>query len=198
MIVHFWHTSKQPSSRWPFCTFGLTIILKKTEVYQKPPQGIYRPPKFNIDGHPLNAVDQFINLGSITSNNVSITKDMDNRLAKACSPFGRPQKPVWQNHSLRLTTKIQVYKTVVLSTLLYWSESWVLIWVMGPGSTLSCSNVSTSGVFVPSWEASGRTTRQTQRFWSEQVYQASRLYSCSGSSAGQVTYHAWMTQDYQK
>ncbi len=126
MIVHFWHTSKQPSSRWPFCTFGLTIILKKTEVYQKPPQGIYRPPKFNIDGHPLNAVDQFINLGSITSNNVSITKDMDNRLAKACSPFGRPQKPVWQNHSLRLTTKIQVYKTVVLSTLLYWSESWVL------------------------------------------------------------------------
>ena len=35
---------------------------------------------------------------------------------------------MWQDHSLRISTKIQVYKAVVLSTLLYGSETWVLYW----------------------------------------------------------------------
>ena len=39
--------------------------------------------------------------------------------------IGRLQKRVWQNHSLRISTKIQVYKAVVISTLLYGSETWV-------------------------------------------------------------------------
>ena len=51
---------------------------------------------------------------------------MDNRLAKASSSFGRLQKRVRQNHSLRLSTKLQVYRAVVVTTLLYGSESWVL------------------------------------------------------------------------
>lgn len=55
-----------------------------------------------------------------------ISKDVDHQLAKACSSLGHLQKHVWQTHSLRLLSKIQVYKAVVLSTLLYGSESWVL------------------------------------------------------------------------
>ena len=35
------------------------------------------------------------------------------------------QKRVWQNHLLRLSTKLQVYRAVVVTTLLYGSESWV-------------------------------------------------------------------------
>jgi len=96
-------------------TFGLTISLKKTEVmYQKPTKDTYNLPKINISGHSLNAVDQFTYLGCIISNDLTIFKDLDHRLAKACS-FGRLQKCAWQNHSLRL-----------LCTLLCGSESWVL------------------------------------------------------------------------
>lgn len=107
--------------------YGLTISLKKTEVlYQPPPRVQYIPPSITIDTTCLSAVDQFTYLGSVISNDASITKDIDNRLSKANSAFGRLRKRVWDNHSLRLTTKIQVYRAAVLSTLLYGSESWVL------------------------------------------------------------------------
>ena len=49
--------------------------------------------------------------------------DVDNRLAKASSAFGRLQRRIWQNHSLRLSTKLQVYRAVVVTTLLCRSES---------------------------------------------------------------------------
>ncbi|GFO10738.1 hypothetical protein PoB_003724300 [Plakobranchus ocellatus] len=41
------------------------------------------------------------------------------------SSFGRLYKRVWNNKSLKIKTKIQVYKAVVLTTLLYGSETWV-------------------------------------------------------------------------
>ncbi|CAH1266354.1 Hypp3340 [Branchiostoma lanceolatum] len=107
--------------------FGLTISLKKTEVmYQKPPRGTYTPPQISIDGQSLNAVEHFTYLGSVISNDATVTKDVDSRLGKACSSFGRLQKRVWKNHSLRLSTKIQVYRAVVITTLLYGAETWVL------------------------------------------------------------------------
>ena len=46
------------------------------------------------------------------------------RMLTTASP--KLQKHVWQNHSLHLTTKIQVYKTAVLITLLYGAKTWVL------------------------------------------------------------------------
>ena len=44
----------------------------------------------------------------------------------AAPRFGRLQKRVWRNHSLRLTTKIQLYRAAVITTLLYGAETWVL------------------------------------------------------------------------
>ena len=48
-------------------------------------------------------------------------KDVENSIAKASSSFGRLQKRVWKNHSLRIETKIKVYRAVVMTTLLYGS-----------------------------------------------------------------------------
>ncbi|WP_293703670.1 hypothetical protein, partial [Thiolapillus sp.] len=107
--------------------FGLTISLKKTEVlYQPPPREAYSPPHISIDGTNLNAVEHFTYLGSVISNDATVSKDLDNRLSKASSSFGRLSKRVWQSHSLRLSTKIQVYRAVVVPTLLYGAETWVL------------------------------------------------------------------------
>ena len=45
---------------------------------------------------------------------------------KPLGSFIRVSKRVWQSHSLRLSTKIQVYRAVVIPTLLYGAETWVL------------------------------------------------------------------------
>ena len=125
------HRGSPPGCFQPLCkatkAFGITISLKKTEVmFQKPPREVYTPPHIVIGGHQLNAVEHFTYLGSVIWKDATMAKDVDNRIAKASSSFGRLQKRVWQNHSLRLTTKIQVYKTAVLTTLLYGAEIWVL------------------------------------------------------------------------
>ena len=47
---------------------------------------------------------------------------------QASSSFGRLSKRVQQSHSLCLSTKIQVYRAVIIPTLLYGAETWVLYW----------------------------------------------------------------------
>ena len=70
--------------------FGLTISLKKTEVLcQPPPRMAHSPPHISIDGTNLNAVEHFTYLFSVISNNATVSKDLDNRLSKASSSFGR-------------------------------------------------------------------------------------------------------------
>ena len=56
----------------------------------------------------------------------TVSKDLDNCFSKASSSFGSLSKRAWQSHSLRLSTKIQVSRAVVIPTLLYGAETWVL------------------------------------------------------------------------
>ena len=77
-------------------------------------------------GTNLNAVEHFTYLVCVFSNDAKISKDLDTRLSKASSSFGIRSKRVWQSHVLRLSTKIQVYRAVVIPTLLYVAETWVL------------------------------------------------------------------------
>ena len=107
-------------------TFDLTISWKKAELlYQHPPREAYSP-HVNIDGTNWNAMVHFTYLGSVISNDAKVSKDLDNCPSKASSSFGRLSKRVWQSHLLHLSVKIQVYKAVVIPTLLYGAETWVL------------------------------------------------------------------------
>ena len=64
--------------------------LKKTEVlYQPPLREAYSPFHVSIDGTNINAVERFTYLGSVISNDATVTKNLDNRLSKACNSFGR-------------------------------------------------------------------------------------------------------------
>ena len=99
--------------------FGLTISLRKTEVlYLPPPHVGYSSPHISTDGTNLNAVEHFTYLGSVIFNDTMTSTDLDNHLSKASSSFGRLSKRAWQSHSLCLCTKIQVYRAIVVSTLL--------------------------------------------------------------------------------
>ena len=106
--------------------FGLGFSLKKTEVlYQSAPHEEYRSPHISIGDTELISTQQFTYLGCTISSDAKIDKEIDNRLAKANCSFGRLYKRVWNNKSLKYKTKIRAYRAVVLTTLLYSSETWV-------------------------------------------------------------------------
>ncbi|XP_076052873.1 uncharacterized protein LOC143032285 [Oratosquilla oratoria] len=77
------------------------------------------------DALRLFGLEQFIYLGSTISSDARIDKEIGNRLSKANSSFGKLYKRVWNNKNLKNKTKTHVYRAVVLTTLLYGSETWV-------------------------------------------------------------------------
>jgi len=62
---------------------------------------------------PTSATWQY----SSTDANADI--DISARIAEASSSFGRLSKRLWNDHGLRLDTKVAVYKAAVLSGLLF-------------------------------------------------------------------------------
>ena len=107
--------------------FGLTISTKKTEVLHQPsPQAVYIQPSITVNGQLLNAVDKFTYLGSTLSRHVVIDEEVNLRIAKASTAFGRLRKTVWERDGLSLETKLKVYRSAVLTSLLYASETWTV------------------------------------------------------------------------
>jgi len=107
--------------------FGLTVSLKKTEVMLQPSSDTaYIPPVIRVGDVTLNVVDKFCYLGSIFANTTNSESDITARLSKASSALGRLTKRLWDDHGIRLDTKVTVYKAAVLTVLLYGCETWVL------------------------------------------------------------------------
>ena len=70
--------------------FSLEVSIKKTEVLHQPaPTEDYHSPIITIGETDLKSVQQFTYLGCTISSDANIDKEIDNRLAKANSTFGR-------------------------------------------------------------------------------------------------------------
>lgn len=107
--------------------FGLTISTKKTEVmYQPAPGKPYKEPTVTVNGEQLTAVDRFTYLGSTLSRTTLIDDESDTRIAKASAAFGRLRTLVWNRKGVHLSTKLKVYRAIVLTTLLYACETWTV------------------------------------------------------------------------
>ena len=101
-------------------SFGLTISTKKTEVLHQPaPRKPYLEADIKVNSERLKAVDKFTSLGSTLSRNVTIDDEVQCRLAKASSAFGRLSQQVWNRRGIRIETKIKVYRAAVITTLPY-------------------------------------------------------------------------------
>ncbi|KAI8487404.1 hypothetical protein Bbelb_348730 [Branchiostoma belcheri] len=103
--------------------FCLTISVKKTEVMG---QGTPVPPLITLHGNPLQTVDRFTYLGSVMTSTHSLDEEINVRIGRAAASFGKLSKRVWENQKLTKKTKVLVYNTCVLSTLLYGSEAWTV------------------------------------------------------------------------
>ena len=81
-----------------------------------------------MKGQRLQVVDKFTYLGSTLSRVVHIHDEVNARIAKASAAFGRLRGSIWDRSGIRLDTKlkVQVYRSVVLPTLLYACETWTV------------------------------------------------------------------------
>ena len=105
-------------------SYDLTISIKKTEVvYQPAPGKPYKEPTITVKGQRLQVVDKFTYLGSTLSR---VDDKVNARIAKASAAFGRLRGSIWDRSGIRLDTKLKVYRSVVLPTLLYACETWTV------------------------------------------------------------------------
>nr|VZI24626.1 unnamed protein product [Spirometra erinaceieuropaei] len=86
--------------------FSLIINTQKTVVMHQPPPNSATAP---------NAPPP-----------ISIDDEVANRIAKASQAFGHLQSTVWNRHGLQLSTKLKMYKAVILPTLIYGAETWTV------------------------------------------------------------------------
>nr|VZI18296.1 unnamed protein product [Spirometra erinaceieuropaei] len=110
--------------------FGLVINTQKTVVMHQPPPNSATapnaPPQISVNGTQLQVVENFPYLGSTLSHNTKIDDEVANRISKASQAFGRLQSTVGNRHGLQLSTKLKMYKAVILPTLLYGAETWTV------------------------------------------------------------------------
>ena len=74
----------------------------------------------------IAAVDNFTHLGSDIINDGEVVNEVSVRLGKAARAFGCWRSSIFDNRGLSVMIKREVYRAVVLSTLLYGSETWVV------------------------------------------------------------------------
>ncbi len=98
----------------------LKVNSKKTKVMKK--NATVNTP-VNIDGAPLEDVQEFVYLGSKMTADGDCDVEVNVRISKANQAFAM-LKSVWRSTNLSLHTKIRIYKGNVLSVLLNGSQCW--------------------------------------------------------------------------
>nr|VZH92726.1 unnamed protein product [Spirometra erinaceieuropaei] len=102
--------------------FGLSINTEKTVVmHQPPPNTVHNASQIIVGGTQLQVVDIFTYLGC-----TKIDEEVARHVSKANQAFGRLQNTVWNRHGLHLNTKLKMFKSVIMPTLLYGAETWTV------------------------------------------------------------------------
>ena len=99
---------------------GMNIQVEKTKIMK---MNTNNSEPVIINNQYIEEVDEFTYLGSKVSTDGDSGKDVQTRLAKANQAFGS-LNAVWKSKQLRVKTKIRIFKSNVLSVLLYGSECW--------------------------------------------------------------------------
>ena len=107
--------------------FGLAINAAKTKIiFQPAPDSNQSDPKITINETELKTVTKFTYLGSTVNKQNSLEDEINHRLKAASSAYGALYKRVWSQKSLTTETKCKVYRSLVLSSLLYSAETYTL------------------------------------------------------------------------
>ena len=108
-------------------SYDLTNSIETTEVvYQPASDKPSKGPTITVKGQRLQVVDKFTYLGSSLSRAGPFEDEVNARIAKASAACGRLRGSIWDRSGIRLDTKLKVYRSVVLPTILSTCETWTV------------------------------------------------------------------------
>ncbi|KAK4325426.1 hypothetical protein Pmani_004021 [Petrolisthes manimaculis] len=125
LVAHEEHALKRLINKLSHAcdVFSLEMCISKTEVLV---QGANEDPAITLNGSQLAVVDKFTYLGSVMSKGGFMEDEVNTRIGKAAAAFGKLIRRAWTNGKLTMKTKMLIYQSCVLSSLMYGSESWTL------------------------------------------------------------------------
>ena len=101
-------------------TIGLKVNEQKTQIIRKNTRS---DQPIMLDNKPLEDVQEFVYLGSKVTPDGDCINEINSRISKAGQAFGM-LRSIWKNKNLSLNTKVRIFKSNVLSVLLYGAECW--------------------------------------------------------------------------
>lgn len=104
--------------------YGIEISAEKSKILVSSHKHLPSP-NITINGQMLEEVKDFKCLGSFVSADGSSTKEIKTRIGIATSAMTR-LAGIWKSNAISFQAKVRLYKSLVLSTLLYGFESWTL------------------------------------------------------------------------
>ena len=105
-------------------TYDLTINADKTKVFTSDGSRAI----INLDNVQLEQVQHFKYLGSIVEEQkIAATADITNRIGQATAIFGTLTWCFWRKSNINISTKMRIFRSLILSVLPYEAESWTLL-----------------------------------------------------------------------
>ena len=80
----------------------------------------------SVQGESVEIVEGFTYLGSVVHRSTSCKAEVNRRIAKARGAMNSLNKTVWRSRHLSRGTKVRVFRSLVMSVLLYSCEAWTL------------------------------------------------------------------------
>lgn len=105
-------------------SYGMEISAEKSKILVNS-HNHTTPTNIVMNGQTLEEVKDFKYLGSFVSEDGSSSKEIKTRIGIATSAMTRLAR-IWKSNTISFPVKLRLYKSLVLSTLLYGCESWTL------------------------------------------------------------------------
>lgn len=108
-------------------SWQLLISVTKSKVMVVSKDAAAASPVIQLQGQTLEAVQHFKYLGSQLSGDGTLDAEISYRISCGAAAFQRlKQHGIWRDRGLSLGLRVALYRTLVLSALLYCCETWAL------------------------------------------------------------------------
>ena len=118
-LQHMLDVLDRACTRW-----GMQISVSKTKILTVEEQLVGDQPPITLRGQALEEVESFSYLGSEVGQSAKVEKEVAVRLEKAGKVYQMWRRKVFRSRNLGKATKMRVFRTMVMSVLLYSAETW--------------------------------------------------------------------------
>ena len=106
--------------------WGTTISATKTKILEVGEQQSSNQPSIMLHSQSLEEVASFPYLSSKIGQSINVEREVSMRLEKAGKVYQIWRKTVFRSQALSIATKVLVFRTLVLSVLLYGAVTWTV------------------------------------------------------------------------